>query len=85
MKKLFAIVIIAVVGALAFSSCSKSSSNPTGVYSFVCNYTQAGVATTNDTVFVSPSEPKNTASTQCNAAVSSYTSLGFTGVSCTLH
>ena len=85
MKKIFPIAIIAVSGLLIFGSCSKKSSNPTGIYKCVCNFTISGVATTNDTVFVSPSEAQSTAQTQCSTAATSYTTLGYTGVSCTLH
>ncbi len=83
-KVVFITVVAAFSAALFFTSCKKAS-NPTGIYTCICNYTVGGTATTNDTSFVSPSEAKSSAQTECNQAASAWTTLGATGVSCSLH
>ena len=84
MKKLLLIAATAISCTVTIVACTKSNSNPTGVYSCICTYTEAGTTVTNQTVFTSPSEPKNTATTQCNAEATTLTSAGATGVSCHL-
>ncbi len=84
MKKLIPVAIVAVIaGIMFFGSCKKKSSDPTGIYTCVCSFTFAGIATT-DTVFTSPSEAKSTATSQCNTEATLLTSTGATGVSCVI-
>ncbi|MDR3678527.1 MAG: hypothetical protein P4L41_01085 [Flavipsychrobacter sp.] len=67
MKKLIPIAVIAMFGALSFTSCSKSSSSdPTGNYNCICTIS-AGGQTTTDTITLNNIK-KSQASTECNAS-----------------
>lgn len=81
MKKLFPIAVIALAASVAFTSCKKKTTDPTGNYTCTCIFTLAGV--TDTAAYTYTSVTKSVATTDCNTESSAFTSQGFTG-SCTL-
>jgi len=85
MKKFFLFALTTVSCVALIFSCTKKSSDPSGIYTCTCSYTAAGVNFTNQAVYTSASnEAKSSAQTQCTNAATALTTGGATGVSCHL-
>lgn len=69
MKKILTLAAIATIGLASFSSCKKSSSDPTGNYNCICTITSGGT-TVYDTTTLN-NQKKSVATAACNQSQSS--------------
>ncbi len=79
MKKITWILIVVIICVLGFS-CSKS--DPTGIYSCVCNYELNGTYYTNDTQATFPRQSKLVSQSECIDDGASLTTSGAKQVNC---
>ena len=73
-------LIIAIISIITCYSCSKS--DPTGVYSCVCNYNLNGTYHTNDTQATFPRQSKLVSQSECVDDGASLTTSGAKQVNC---
>ena len=80
MKKFTWALIFAIISIIACYSCSKS--DPTGIYSCVCNYELNGNYHTNDTQATFPRQSKTVSQAECIDDGTSLTTSGAKQVNC---
>ena len=73
-------MIVAIISTVSCFSCSKS--DPTGIYSCVCNYELNGDYHTNDTQATFPRQSKSISQMECIDDGTSLTTSGAKQVAC---